>query len=29
MWAHWDVDELKAMKKEIEGTDKFTYGLLG
>ncbi|KAH6671932.1 hypothetical protein B0J14DRAFT_669404 [Halenospora varia] len=29
IWAHWDVDELKSMKKEIEGTDKFTFGLLG
>jgi hypothetical protein len=29
VWAHWDVDDLKAMKKDIEGTDKFTLGLLG
>lgn len=29
VWAHWDVDNLKAMSKEIEGTDKFTFGLLG
>ncbi|KAH7372209.1 hypothetical protein BKA64DRAFT_264903 [Cadophora sp. MPI-SDFR-AT-0126] len=29
VWAHWDVDDLKEMSKEIEGTDKFTFGLLG
>jgi hypothetical protein len=29
VWANWDVDELKGMKKEIEETDKFTLGLLG
>jgi len=29
VWSNWDVDELKAMKKEIEGTAKFTFGLLG
>lgn len=29
VWAHWDVEELIAMKGEIEGTDKFTLGLLG
>jgi len=29
VWSNWDVDELKAMKKEIECTAKFTFGLLG
>ena len=29
IWAHWDIDDLKAKTKEIEGTDKFTFGLLG
>lgn len=29
VWANWDVEELKAMAKEIEGTSKFTLGLLG
>ena len=29
VWSHWDVEELKAMAKEIESTDKFTLGLLG
>jgi hypothetical protein len=29
VWSNWDVDELKAMEKEIEGTDKFTLGLFG
>ncbi|KAL5325252.1 hypothetical protein ACEPPN_006376 [Leptodophora sp. 'Broadleaf-Isolate-01'] len=29
VWAHWDVDDLKEMSKEIESTDKFTFGLLG
>jgi len=29
VWSNWDVDELKAMKEEIEGTPKFTFGLLG
>ncbi|PMD51005.1 NAD(P)-binding protein [Hyaloscypha bicolor E] len=28
-WAHWDVDELKAMSREIEDTNKLTFGLLG
>ncbi|KAH8755556.1 hypothetical protein BGZ57DRAFT_933289 [Hyaloscypha finlandica] len=28
-WAHWDVDELKAMSREIEETNKLTFGLLG
>ena len=29
VWANWDVDELKAMATEIEGSKKFTFGLLG
>jgi hypothetical protein len=29
VWSNWDIDELKAMKKEVEGTVKFTFGLLG
>ncbi|KAL2062207.1 hypothetical protein VTL71DRAFT_6473 [Oculimacula yallundae] len=29
VWSHWDVDDLKAISKEIESTDKFTLGLLG
>lgn len=29
VWAHWDVEDLIAIKKDIEGTDKFTLGLLG
>ncbi|OZJ06427.1 hypothetical protein BZG36_00460 [Bifiguratus adelaidae] len=29
VWANWDVDELKARRKEIEGTSRFTLGLLG
>ena len=29
VWAHWDVNELKDMASEIEGTDKFSLGLLG
>jgi hypothetical protein len=28
-WANWDVDELKAAAAVIEGSDKFTTGLLG
>lgn len=28
-WANWDVDELKAAAATIEGSDKFTTGLLG
>ncbi len=28
VWAHWDIDELKAQKAELEGTPKFTIGLL-
>jgi NADP-dependent 3-hydroxy acid dehydrogenase YdfG len=28
-WANWDVDELKAAAGAIEGSDKFTTGLLG
>ena len=27
VWANWDVDELKADKELIEGSDKFTLGL--
>lgn len=29
VWAHWDVEELKAMADQIESTDKFTLGLRG
>jgi hypothetical protein len=29
VWSNWDVDEMKAMEKEIEETNKFTFGLLG
>ena len=29
LWSNWDVDELKAMRKEIEEADKFTFDLLG
>ncbi|KAE9367176.1 NAD(P)-binding protein [Stipitochalara longipes BDJ] len=29
IWAHWDVDELKAMSHDIENTNKLTVGLLG
>lgn len=29
VWAHWDVEELKAMASEIQDTNKFTLGLLG
>lgn len=29
VWAHWDVDELKAEASAIRGSDKFTLGLLG
>jgi hypothetical protein len=29
VWANWDVEELKAMEKELVGTEKFTFGLLG
>jgi hypothetical protein len=28
VWANWDVDELKAGKDSIEGSEKFTLGLL-
>ena len=28
VWANWDVEELKAGKDLIEGSDKFTLGLL-
>lgn len=29
VWAHWDVDDLKAIKDKIVGTEKFTLGLQG
>ncbi|KAK3314799.1 hypothetical protein B0H66DRAFT_576894 [Apodospora peruviana] len=29
VWSMWDVPELKAMAGDIEGTGKFTIGLLG
>lgn len=29
VWANWDVEELKAMAKEIVDSDKFSLGLLG
>jgi len=29
LWCNWDVDELKAMKGDIEGTDLFTTGMVG
>jgi hypothetical protein len=29
VWSNWDVDELKAMQKEIQGEDKSMFGLLG
>jgi hypothetical protein len=31
VWAHWDVDELKAVAKDIEGVqnNKFTIDLNG
>jgi hypothetical protein len=29
IWSNWDVNELKAISKEFEETDKFTIGLLG
>jgi hypothetical protein len=29
VWANWDVDELKAERNSILGTEKFTLGLLG
>lgn len=29
LWANWDVDELKAKEKEIEGTSLLTLGLQG
>jgi hypothetical protein len=28
VWANWDVDELKAERDSILGTEKFTLGLL-
>ncbi|CZR63830.1 related to peroxisomal short-chain alcohol dehydrogenase [Phialocephala subalpina] len=29
VWAHWDIEDLQAMSQKIEGTEKFTFGLLG
>ncbi|KAJ5674976.1 Glucose/ribitol dehydrogenase [Penicillium maclennaniae] len=29
LWANWDIDELKANAKEIEGNTQFTNGLVG
>ncbi|KAL8924488.1 MAG: hypothetical protein Q9172_002653 [Xanthocarpia lactea] len=29
LWANWDVDELKAKAKEVEGTTRFSIGLGG
>jgi hypothetical protein len=29
VWANWDVEELKAMAKEIVDSDKFSLGLPG
>lgn len=29
VWAHWDVEELKAMSSEIQGNNKLTLGLIG
>lgn len=29
VWANWDVDELKALALDIEGSRIFTIGLLG
>ncbi|PMD28970.1 NAD(P)-binding protein [Hyaloscypha variabilis F] len=29
IWAHWDVDELKALSHDIETTNILTVGLLG
>lgn len=29
MWANWDVDELKARSKEIEGSTELSLGLVG
>ncbi|KAH7109299.1 oxidoreductase [Dendryphion nanum] len=29
LWANWDVDELKARAKEIEGGDILSFGVIG
>ncbi len=29
LWANWDIDELKAKAKEVEGTTRFSIGLGG
>lgn len=29
LWAHWDVDELKAMEKEIRENEELLIGLTG
>ena len=29
LWANWDVDELKARKEEIEGSNFLELGLIG
>ncbi len=29
VWANWDVDEMKAKAKEIQGCQLFTIGLAG
>lgn len=29
LWANWDVDELKAQAKELEGSEKLSIGLVG
>ncbi|KFX96090.1 hypothetical protein O988_05486 [Pseudogymnoascus sp. VKM F-3808] len=29
IWSNWDVDELKEWRTELEGTPKFTIGLIG
>jgi len=29
LWANWDVDELKAQAKEIEGSSKLNIGIIG
>lgn len=29
VWTNWDVDELKAAASVIEGSNKYTTGLVG
>jgi len=29
LWTNWDVDELKARSKEIEGTEELNITLVG